>query len=92
MMACDTAFLALAHEVKVREVSGYIEIYFDKQLIAQHQKQYRSRKLVMCENQYTNLSTAQGYAYPKPRGFQVPEQDVEVRSLDVYDRLAEVLV
>lgn len=73
------------HEVKVREVNGFVEIYHEKQLIVRHQKQYRSRMLVMCENQYANLSTAQGYAYPKPQGIQVPVQDVEVRSLDVYD-------
>jgi len=77
-------------EVKVREVNGFVEIYYEKQLIARHEKQYRSRTLVMCEKQYTNLSTAQGYAYPKPQGIQVPVQDVEVRSLDVYERLVEV--
>jgi len=78
------------HEVKVREVNGFVEIYYEKQLIARHEKRYRSRTLVMCENQYTNLSTAQGYAYPKLQGIQVPVQDVEVRSLDVYERLVEV--
>ena len=44
----------------------------------------------MCEDQYTNMSTAKGYANPGPQGIQVPEQEVEVRSLDVYDRLVEV--
>lgn len=77
-------------EVEVREVNGFVEIYYEKQLIARHEKQYRSRTLVMCEKQYTNLSTTQGYAYPKPQGIQVPIQDVEVRSLDVYERLVEV--
>lgn len=77
-------------EVKVREVNGVVEIYHEKQLIVRHEKQYRSRTLVMCENQYANLSAAQGYAYPKPQGVQVPVQEVEVRPLDVYERLAEV--
>lgn len=77
-------------EVQVREVNGRVEMYYEKQLIVQHEKKYRSRTLVMCENQYTNLSTAQGYAYPRPQGIQISEQDVEVRSLDVYDRLVEV--
>ncbi|AWP25355.1 IS21 family transposase [Paenibacillus sp. Cedars] len=77
-------------EVKVREVNGHVEIYYEKQLIAQHEKIYRSRALVMCQNQYTNLSTSQGYAHPRPQGIQVPKHDVEVRSLDVYDRLMEV--
>ena len=44
----------------------------------------------MCEKQYADLSTAQGYAYPKPQGIQIPSQDVEVRPLDVYERLMEV--
>ncbi|WP_338463378.1 IS21 family transposase [Brevibacillus borstelensis] len=77
-------------EVKVREVNRFVEIYCEKQLIARHEKQYQSRRLVMCEDQYTNLSTAQGYAYPKPQGVQIPVQDVEVRPLDVYERLVEV--
>ena len=77
-------------EVKVREINGFVEIYCEKQLIARHEKQYRSRTLVMCEDQYTNLSTAQGYAYPRPQGVQIPVQDVEVRPLDVYERLVEV--
>lgn len=77
-------------EVQVREVNGFVEIYYEKQLLARHEKKYRSRTLVMCENQYTNLSTSQGYAYPKPQGLQTPAQDVEVRSLDIYDRLSEV--
>lgn len=77
-------------EVKVRAVNGFVEIYYEKQLLAVHEKKYRTRTLVMCENQYTNLSTSQGYAYPKPQGLQIPAQDVEVRSLDIYDRLSEV--
>jgi len=76
-------------EVKVREVNDHVEIYYEKQLVAQHEKRYRSRTLVMRKNQYTDLSTAQGYAY-QAQGIQVPEQDVEVQSLDVYDRLMEV--
>ncbi len=77
-------------EVKVREINGFVEIYCEKQLIARHEKQYRSRTLVMCEDQYANLSTAQGYAYPRPQGVQIPVHDVEVRPLDVYERLVEV--
>jgi len=77
-------------DVKVRDINGFIEIYREQELIAQHKKQHRSRTLVMCEHQYANLSTAQGYAYPKPQGIRIPVQDVEVRSLDVYERLMEV--
>jgi len=77
-------------DVKVRQINGFIEIYREQELIARHKEQHRSRTLVMCEHQYANLSTAQGYAYPKPQGIQIPVQDVEVRLLDVYERLAEV--
>lgn len=77
-------------EVKVREIGEYVEIYWENRLIARHRKQYRSRIYVMCENQYANLRSLQGYAYPKPRGIQIPVQDVEVRSLAVYERLVEV--
>ena len=74
----------------MREINGCIEIYWEQEVIARHKKQHRSRTLVMCEHQYANLSTTQGYAYPKPQGIQIPVQDVEVRSLDVYERLMEV--
>ena len=77
-------------EVKVRDINGFIEIYWEKELIAQHKKHSQSRMWVMCEQQYANLGTAQGYAYPKPLGIQIPVQDVEVRPLDMYERLAEV--
>jgi hypothetical protein len=43
-----------------------------------------------CENQYAGLSTAQGYAYPRPQARQISSQQVEVRSLDVYEQLTGV--
>ena len=77
-------------EVKVRNINGFVEIYWEQECIARHKKQYRSRTLVMCEHQYAHLSTAQGYAYPRPLGIQIQAQDVEIRPLDVYERLAGV--
>src|SRR5690606_5963824 len=77
-------------DVKVRDINGFIEIYREQELIARHKKQHQSRTLVMCEHQYANLSTAQGYTSPRPQGIRIPVQDVEVRSLDVYERLMEV--
>lgn len=77
-------------ELKVRDINGFIEIYSEKELIVRHKKQFRERTWGMCENQYGNLNIAQGYAYPRPLGIQLPIQDVEVRRLDVYERLAEV--
>jgi hypothetical protein len=77
-------------EVKVRDTGGFLEIYWEQELVARHKRQQRSRTLVMCEHQYANLGTTQGYAYPKPQGIRISVQDVEVRSLDVYERLMEV--
>lgn len=77
-------------EVNVRDINGFIEIYWEKDLIARHEKRFRSRTMVMCEHQYANLNTSQGYAYPRPLGIRVPVQVVDVRPLDVYEKLAEV--
>src|SRR5690606_32167157 len=77
-------------EVKVREINGFVEMYGEQERMARHKKQFGSRTLVMCEHQYAHLHAAQGYAYPRPRGIQIQAQDVEVRPLDVYERLAGV--
>lgn len=77
-------------EVNVRDINGFIEIYWEKDLIARHEKRFRSRTMVMCEHQYANLNTSQGYSYPRPLGIRVPVQAVDVRPLDVYEKLAEV--
>lgn len=77
-------------ESTVREVNGWVEIWADGTCIARHQKVYRSRTTVFCENQYAGLSTTQGYAYPRPQARQISPQQVEVRSLDVYEQLKEV--
>lgn len=77
-------------EVTVREVNGWLEIWADGTCISRHQKVYRSRATVFCENQYAGLTTAQGYAYPRPQARQMSSQQVEVRPLDVYDRLTGV--
>jgi transposase len=77
-------------EVTVREVNGWVEIWAEGSCIARHQKVYRSRAMVFCENQYAGLATAQGYAYPRPQARQISPEQVEVRSLDVYEQLTEV--
>jgi transposase len=77
-------------EVTVREVNGWVEIWADGTCITRHQKVYRSRAMVFCENQYAGLTTAQGFAYPRSQARQISSQQVEVRSLDVYDQLTGV--
>lgn len=77
-------------DVMVREVNGWVEIWAGHECIARHEKIHRSRTMVTCPNQYTGLQAAQGHAYPRPQAKQIPEQEVEYRSLDVYERLLEV--
>jgi transposase len=77
-------------EVMVRLLRGFVEIWADGQLIARHEQIHRSRAVVMLPGQYAGLHTAQGHAHPRPVARQIPAEQVETRSLDLYDRLAEV--
>jgi len=52
-------------DMNMKDINGFVEIYWDKELIVLHKKQHRSWTLVMFEHQYANLVTAQGHAYPK---------------------------
>lgn len=77
-------------DVTVREINGIVEILVDGTPIAKHEKIHRSRAMVSCPGQYTGLASAGGHTYPRPQARQIPSHDVEVRSLDVYERLVEV--
>nr|WP_158512120.1 hypothetical protein [Anoxybacillus amylolyticus] len=50
----------------------------------------RSRAVILCPGQYTGLTTANGHAHSRPQARQIAADDVEIRSLDVYERLVEV--
>ena len=73
-------------EVQVRAVKGQLEIYYGDILLAQHQLQYHTGKIVWLPGQYKGLAERKGIATPYPAAHQ---QDirVEVRSLNFYDSL-----
>ncbi|BCJ85658.1 IS21 family transposase [Effusibacillus dendaii] len=77
-------------DVTVREIHGRVEILLDGSPIAIHEKVHRSRAVVPLPGQYTGLVAASGHAHPRPQARQIPSYDVEVRSLDYYEQLAEV--
>lgn len=77
-------------EVSVRDCNGWIEIWVDHVQVAKHEAVHRSRAIRNCPNQYEGISTANGRAHPQPAAKQVSVEQVEVRSLDVYEQLVEV--
>lgn len=74
----------------VRDKNGKIEILCNRELIATHEKHYRSRTMVYAKNQYAGLKEAEGMLYPNPRAYKVSSLEVEKRSLGVYESLMEV--
>ncbi|WP_439951016.1 Mu transposase domain-containing protein, partial [Neobacillus fumarioli] len=77
-------------DVDVRDLNGRIEILVNGVPIAIHKKVQRSRAVILCPGQYTGLTTANGHAHSRPQARQIAADDVEIRSLDVYERLVEV--
>jgi transposase len=77
-------------EVTVRDCNGWIEVWVENLQVARHEAVHRSRTIVNCPKQYAGLSTANGKTYPQPAAKQISPEQVEVRSLDVYEKLLEV--
>lgn len=77
-------------EVAVRDCNGWIEIWVDHLQVARHEAVHRSRAIRNCPKQYAGLSTANGKTHPQPTAIQVSSEQVEIRSLDVYEQLVEV--
>lgn len=73
-------------EVQVRAVKGQLEIYYGEILLAQHQLQYHTGKIVWLPGQYKGLAERKGIAAPYPAAHQ-QDVRVEVRSLHFYDSL-----
>lgn len=71
--------------VAIREQSGKIQIYHQDKLIAEHQKTSEKHKMVMHPDHYQGLSRP--ITAPGPKSLPLPEE-VQVRSLSIYDRLA----
>jgi len=68
---------------------GQVEIWVDGVLITRHEQVHR-RAVVRLPGQYEGLKAAQGHAFPRPMACQISVEQVETRSLELYDRLAEV--
>jgi len=60
------------------------------ELIQIHDVCYRARKHIWAKGQYDNFVEQAGIPHTPPYGIQVPVDTVEVRSLEVYERLSEV--
>jgi len=76
-------------EAMVRLLHGQVEIWIDGVVVARHEQVHR-RAVVRLPGQYEGLKAAQGYAFPRPAARKIPAEQVETRSLELYDRLAEV--
>lgn len=61
------------------------------EIIEQHKVCHQSRKLVWAKGQYDGLPQNEGKPYTAPCGIQIAADSVEVRSLQVYEALAEVI-
>jgi transposase len=77
-------------EVTVRELNGFVEIWADHKPIVRHEKSYRSRAMIFCPDQYKGLKATQGCAHPLPQAKQMESEQVETRSLEIYEQLMEV--
>ena len=73
-------------EVEVREVKDQIEISWEGKTVATHQKSYHLGALIWLENQYQGLEQAEGKTSPPPRAWKIKEEEVEKRSLEVYEQ------
>lgn len=76
--------------VIVRQAGMKIEVWSEGECIATHDKSDRWGGLVRLPGQYEGLSASQGRVSPKAIALRVAETDVEQRSLQVYEQLAEV--
>lgn len=80
------------HEVKVAQLEEEILVVdVDGVVVERHGVCYRSRRHVFAKDQYEGLDAAQGIPYQQPIGQRIRVEDVEVRSLAVYEAFAEVI-
>jgi transposase len=78
---CGQEVLVMQKDEELLIASGYGE------LICKHQYCGSSGKQVTVKGQYDGLEESEGKPYQPPYGIQVPANDVEIRSLDVYAAL-----
>jgi transposase len=79
-------------EVKVAQLKEEILVVdADGVVVERHRVCYRSRRHIYAKDQYEGLDAAQGIPYQQPIGQRIRVEDVEVRSLAVYEAFAEVI-
>lgn len=80
------------HEVSVAQHDDEVLVVDgDGVVLERHAVCHQSRKHVFAKDQYEGLEASQGVPYPQPFGRRIPVEDVEIRSLDVYEAYAEVV-
>lgn len=78
-------------EVRVRAYDDYFEAYYGEVRIARRKIEYASGKVAWLKGQYEGLAERGGIAIPLPYARKEEKEDVEIRSLSVYDALTGVL-
>ena len=73
-------------EVQVRLCGGHLEIFYGELLLAKHEVQYQTGKIIWLPGQYKGLAERKGIAAPYPAA-QQKDIRVEIRELSFYDRL-----
>lgn len=78
-------------EVRVRICGDFFEAYDGEVRIARHKVEYASGRIVWLKGQYQGLAERSGIAVPLPFARKKEAEEVEIRSLSVYDALAGVV-
>jgi hypothetical protein len=76
--------------VEIQCVNSTVEIWQGAKRIAVHPKALRRAQFLNCPGQWAGLSQANNRPKPEPAAMQIPQVDVQRRSLTVYGQLAEV--
>jgi len=98
---CFVSFNGVRYGVKWRYCGQYVHVRqqgdqvtiaaIDGEIIQIHQVCHQARKHIWAKDQYAGLVEQEGKPYAAPYGLQIPLDEVEVRSLTVYEHLAEVI-
>jgi len=76
--------------VQVESVNSMVEIWQGENRIAVHPRALRRSQFLNAPGQWAGLNQASNRPRPEPVARQLPDVEVERRSLAVYDRLVEV--
>jgi hypothetical protein len=79
------------HTLFVSQQNDQIRIVDENgELVQTHLVCYRARKHIWAKGQYDGFVERSGIPHDPPFGIQIPADSVEVRPLELYDRLLEV--